>query len=155
MEQKYTSANTSINSTKLPAIYSKVKEVGDPTISIIDYGCGKYLDNYKAKVNCELSGYDPYNRPDRTVLNKRYNIALCSNVLNVVKERSIRDLILRELRRLAPLVYITVYEGNRSGVGKVSKEDCWQENRKLADYTDELKSVFRNVTIKNGMAICQ
>lgn len=91
----------------------------------------------------------------RTVLNKRYNIALCSNVLNVVKERSIRDLILRELRRLAPLVYITVYEGNGTGVGKVSKKDCWQENRKLADYTNELKSVFRNVTIKNGMAICQ
>lgn len=155
MKQKYSSAETSINSTKLPAIYGKVKELGDPAMSVIDYGCGKYLDNYKAKVNCQLSGYDPYNRPDTDALNRSYDIAICSNVLNVIAEDDIRESIARELKTLAPIVYITVYEGNRSGVGKVSKKDCWQENRKLADYTDELKSVFHNVTIKNGMAICR
>lgn len=155
MGQKYTSANTSINSTKLPAIYGKVKELNNSTMSVIDYGCGKYLESYKAKVNCQLFGYDPYNHPIRSALNRRYDVAICSNVLNVIRERSIRDLVLKELRRLAPLVYITVYEGNKSGVGKVTKKDCWQENRKLPDYITELKSVFRNVSIKNGMAICQ
>lgn len=155
MKQKYSSAETSINSTKLPAIYGKVKELGDPAMSVIDYGCGKYLDNYKAKVNCQLFGYDPYNRPDVDALNRSYDVAICSNVLNVIAEDDIRESIARELKTLAPIVYITVYEGNKSGVGKVSKKDCWQENRKLADYTDELKSVFKNVTIKNGMAICQ
>ena len=40
MDQKYTSANTSVNKNYLPAVYNKVKlNKGE---SVLDYGCGKY-----------------------------------------------------------------------------------------------------------------
>ena len=63
-EQKFTSANTSINSTKLPRIYRLVSnKIGDND-KVIDYGCGKYFDNYNLPDN--YSGYDPYNRNDNS-----------------------------------------------------------------------------------------
>jgi len=39
---------------------------------------------------------------------------------------------------IPPGIYVTVYEGDRSGKGKVTR-DGWQENRKLASYLDEVR----------------
>ena len=39
-------------------------------------------------------------------------------------------------------ILITVYEGNKSGVGKQTSADSWQENRCTADYVNEIKSVL-------------
>ena len=44
MEQIYTSANTSVNSSRLPKIYNLAKEKIEGK-SVLDYGCGKYFDN--------------------------------------------------------------------------------------------------------------
>lgn len=153
MKQKYTSANTSVNKN-LPAIYrlvaGKIKD-GD---CVIDYGCGKFFDDYNLPDN--FYGYDPYNRPDETVLNRKFDIALCSNVLNVIMEKEIRIELLEILKELAPVVYITVYEKNGDGIGKVSKDDCFQLNRKWRDYLPEIISVFGegNVKYKNGCFEC-
>lgn len=140
MAQKYTSANTSINSTKMPRIYSLVSDRISDNDIVIDYGCGKYFDNYN--LDSRFFGYDPYNRPDERVLNSEYNIALCSNVLNVIMEREQRIDLLKKLKNLAKKTFITVYEGDKSGVGKVSKNDCYQLNRKVSDYNPELVEVF-------------
>ena len=80
-KQKYDSRETSINKRK-PAIYNKIENKINETDQVIDYGCGKYFDEYNLPEN--FFGYDPYNRPDESVLNKEYDIALCSNVLNVI-----------------------------------------------------------------------
>ena len=139
-KQKYTSANTSINSTKLPRIYKLISTRINNDVKVIDYGCGKFFDNYNLPDN--YVGYDPYNRPDDEVLKAKYDVALCSNVLNVIMEPEIRTSLLNELKDLARTVFITVYEGDKSGEGKVSKEDCFQLNRKRKDYIPELVNVF-------------
>lgn len=141
--QKYTSANTSINSKKLPAIYKMVMDKILPEEKVIDYGCGKYFDNYNLPKN--FFGYDPYNRPENEILNSHYDIALCSNVLNVIMEKEQRLEVLKSLRKLADKIYITVYEGDKSGNGKVSKNDCYQLNKRKEDYIPELFEVFENV----------
>lgn len=144
--QKYTSANTSINSKKMPAIYKMVADRISPDMTVIDYGCGKYFDSYGLGEN--FAGYDPYNRPDEEVLENTYDIALCSNVLNVIMEYENRILLLQKLKEIARKIYITVYEGNGSGEGKVSKNDCYQLNRKSGDYGPELVNVFGPGNVK-------
>lgn len=144
--QKYTSANTSINSTKLPKIYKLVSERITDDDAVIDYGCGKYFDNYNLPNN--YVGYDPYNRPDDKVLNNEYDIALCSNVLNVIMEREQRISLLEKLKELAKVVFITVYEGDRSRNSRVTKNDCYQLNWMRGDYIPELVSVFGYGNVK-------
>ena len=146
MSQKYTSANTSINSKKLPAIYKMVSNRISDEQKVLDYGCGKYFDNYCLGNN--YYGYDPYNRPQTELLNSQYDVVLCSNVLNVVMELEQRLNILQMLKKLGKKVFITVYEGNATGIGKVTKNDCYQLNRKRGDYIPELVSVFGNGNVK-------
>ena len=63
------------------------------------------------------------------------------------------DVLKRSYDMLKPggTLYISVYEGNRSGIGKESKPGCWQENKKLKDYIPIVKKVFDDVKISNGM----
>ena len=155
--QKYTSANTSVNSTKLPKLYGLVAtELKGKRV--IDYGCGKYFDSYVGKVDAaELDGYDPYNRPDETVKSKRFDVALCSNVLNVIDDSTERANVLYALKELAPTSFITVYEGDGSGIGRATKADCYQLNRKRGDYLPELVEVFGegNVKWRGGFFECK
>ena len=74
MKQEFSSANTSINSTKLPAIYGKInwekvrkkwyethEEVSWPFV--LDYSCGRYTDHIKAFLASHSIGlirHDPY-----------------------------------------------------------------------------------------------
>lgn len=144
--QKYTSADTSINSKKIPAIYNLVSSKIKPTDQVIDYGCGKYFDNYNLPEN--FVGYDPYNRDIKEVLNRKYDVALCSNVLNVIMEDEIRSDLLRTLKAIATKVFITIYEGDGDGIGKPTKEDCFQLNRKKRSYLPELISMFGDGNVK-------
>jgi len=158
--QKYTSADTSINSKKRPAIYGKLQRAhvfAQPVLPmVLDYGCGKHFESYNLGEN--VKGYDPFNydRPENLV--GGYDIVLSSNVLNVVMERDVRVSILQAMKeQLSPsgVVYVTIYEGNKSGVGKVTKRDCWQENRRLRSYADEASEVFSDVSFSKGMMICR
>ena len=137
--QRYTSANTSINSKKMPRIYNLVADrIGKA--SAIDYGCGKYFDSYDLPDN--YVGYDPYNKADNELLNSEYEYALCSNVLNVIAERENRINVLESLKRLAHTVFITVYEGDKSRNSRETKADCYQLNWQTGDYIPELVGVF-------------
>ena len=153
--QQYTSRNTSINSTKMPKIYTLVSGLINGDASVIDYGCGKYFDNYNPPFECV--GYDPYNRPKAELLGGKYDYALCSNVLNVIKESTERRKVLETLRNLATTTYITVYEGDGTGEGRETKADCYQLNRKRCDYIPELVDVFGagNVRFIKGMFECK
>ena len=155
-KQKYTSANTSINSKKKPRIYKLISNIITSGDRVIDYGCGKYFDSYNLGEN--FFGYDPFNRNLEELLNNEYDIALCSNVLNVIMEKEVRLDILSTLRRLAPKVFITVYEGDKSRRGKVSKEDCYQLNWKCGDYIPELVEAFGAGNVhwnRKGYFVCE
>lgn len=155
MNQKFTSKGTSINKGKLPAIYGKLAKLGVnlETETAIDYGCGRYFDTYGLPDT--VYGYDPYHKRNEALLDNYYDIGICSNVLNVIAEPEVREEILFDLARCAETVYITVYEGDKSGKGKQTGVDSWQENRRLKDYLEEVEDVFSEVAIKNGVMICR
>lgn len=151
-DQEYDSAATSINSTKLPAIYRMIKL--EPGTVGVDFGGGKF-DNaveYLRDQNVTLCVYDPYNRSaehNREVLrtlraNGGADFAINSNVLNVIKEPEARKGVLENIKKItksgAP-IYITVYEGRGDAKEGVTKSG-YQLNRKTADYLEEIQEVF-------------
>lgn len=160
-EQEFTSERTSINSTKLPAIYSLVNFPKGSVV--IDFGGGKFDigTEYLEEQGCEGYVYDPYNRSsqhNRTVLralrsNGGADIALCSNVLNVIKEPEARIQVLKNIAKITKpggKVYITVYEGSGKGNEGATKSG-YQLNRKTADYLEEIQSVFPDAQRKGKL----
>lgn len=160
-QQEFSSAATSINSTKLPAIYNMVNfRSGDV---VVDFGGGKFDNavNYLKDKDVTLLVYDPYNRSaehNKEVLRilKEHggaDAAVNSNVLNVIKEPEAREAVLRNIKKItkrgAP-IYITVYEGRGDGVEGPTKSG-YQLNRKTGDYMDEVGSVFSNVKRKGKL----
>lgn len=160
-EQEFSSAATSINSTKLPAIYSMVNfRAGDV---VVDFGGGKFDNavNYLKDKDVTLLVYDPYNRSaehNKEVLRilKEHggaDAAVNSNVLNVIKEPEAREAVLRNIKKItksgAP-VYITVYEGKGDGAEGATKSG-YQLNRKTQDYMEEIQEVFPDAKRKGKL----
>ena len=146
-QQEFSSAATSINSNKLPAIYKMVNfRPGDV---VVDFGGGKFDNavNYLKDKDVTLLVYDPYNRSaehNKEVLRllKEHggaDAAVNSNVLNVIKEPEAREAVLKNIKKItkrgAP-IYITVYEGRGDGAEGPTKSG-YQLNRKTGDYMDE------------------
>lgn len=162
IDQQYTSAKTSINKDKLPAVFNKLD--WDSGSVNLDVGGGKF-DNateFLADKNVKNLVYDPFNRTaehNTMVLNEARNTAdtaTISNVLNVIPDEANQIKTLETAyKHIKPngKVYITVYEGNKSGVGKVTGADQYQQNKKLQDYLSTVKKVFPNVKIEKGMII--
>ena len=61
MRQTFTSATTSINSTKLPAVYGKLPF---KPVALLDYGCGKYTDHIRSGVGRQ-TGPDQWQRNEK------------------------------------------------------------------------------------------
>lgn len=168
-KQKYTSKNTSINISKTPRIFNEVKQKSQwikNTINL-DLGGGKYdtlTDALFGEYAIESYVYDPFNRNDQhnekvieKINNQKSDTVTISNVLNVIQEKSERlNLIANAYRYMKNngILYITVYEGNSSGQGKVVRSDQFQLNRKTKDYIEEVKEIFPNVVIKGKLLIC-
>ena len=162
-DQEFDSADTSINSTKLPAIY---KMISIPEGSVgIDFGGGKW-DNaieHIRDLGATLCVYDPYNRSKaynkETLKTLRANggadWAVTSNVLNVIKEPSARKAVLENISKItksgAP-IYITVYEGRGDSKAGQTKSG-YQLNRKTKDYIEEIQEVFPDATRRGKLII--
>lgn len=162
VDQEFTSKDTSINSGKLPAIYNLVNFPKGSLV--IDYGGGKFDNGVEYLDSIGVTGlvYDPYNRTtehNRSVIkqireNGGADIALCSNVLNVIKEPEARLNVLKNIRKLlksSGKAYITVYEGKGTGEAKQSQDDAYQLHKKTADYMDEIKMVFPDAVRKGKL----
>jgi hypothetical protein len=151
----YSSAKTSINKTKTPAVFKKVQWTRGT--KNIDWGGGKYdtATVYLSQQGVSNWIYDPYNRTpweNRTaLLQGPFDTATCSNVLNVIYNIEDRLVALKGIRdnlKVYGVAYITVYEGDKSGQVKVNvKKDSCQLNRRLKDYLPEIQKVFENDTI--------
>ena len=162
--QNYTSKNTSVNREKLPAVFRKASF---RSRMVMDYGCGKYTDHirqYMEENHHAYLPYDPYNQPDErnaataTLVCNAMTMhvpvdVVCSNVLNVIDDDDEVQKIARHLEEITTasggMAFITVYEGNRSGIGKQTGPDQFQRNEPLRNYL----RFFRNATIHNGMII--
>lgn len=159
MVQEYLSRNTSINANRVPAIFRKIPWTPGRNV---DIGGGKYdtATRFLEPLGVRNLIFDPHNRSEQHNRNVVMDVAIygadtatISNVLNVIKERSNRIEVLKTAKRWAKKTYIGVYEGDKSGTGRETKKGCWQENRVLADYIPEVREVFSNVEIRNGMII--
>ncbi len=169
IEQQFSSKNTSVNSARLPAVFNFAVSKGliKPEFNILDIGGGKF-DNVKehlyAKYKAKNYIYDKYNRGkdhNSDVLNffsrKKADMAVISNVLNVIMEDDIK----REIIKLAidktkdnGLILIKVYEGNKTSIGHVSKKDCWQENKLSHEYLKFIpKHHQERAKVKGGVII--
>lgn len=164
MAQRFTSANTSINSVKLPAVYRKANLSAS---MVMDYGSGKHTDHIREHVNALHKAYlpyDPYNQPEdrntatATIVCNAMAVkipvdVICSNVLNVIDDDNTVRQIAHHIEEIVTTAggtgYITVYEGNRSGIGKQTGKDQYQRNEPLRNYL----RFFRNATVKNGMIV--
>lgn len=89
MKQRFTSKQTSINSTKAPAVYSMKRAVDIMTgKTVVDIGGGRFDTAAEAAL------------------------------------------------------LITIYEGDGSGTGRQTAADSWQENRRTADYMEEIAAAL-------------
>ena len=151
-EQEFSSAATSINGSKLPAIF-KLADFHANTLNL-DYGGGKF-DNateYLKTLGVTNLIYDKFNRTAqhnqeviRAVLeNGGADTCTLSNVLNVIKEESIRHEILVNIYKLLKsdgILYITVFEG-KPGQKEGPTKSGYQLARKTSEYIDEVANVF-------------
>lgn len=166
--QNYSSMNTSINSTKLPRIYNvidweKVKKM-NKTPLVFDYGCGRYtahIRDFLLSQDILYFGYDPYWKPECSmtkddILRIKPTVILCSNVLNVIKENSVVDSIhkifIDKFNSDATPYFITIYEGDKTGVGKETKKDCWQRNEPTDSYLISAETVRKKVICQHTYA---
>jgi hypothetical protein len=156
--QEHTSAKTSVN--MVPTLFKRVPEFGKKNL---DIGGGKFdtasewlLENH----GCKNLVYDPFNRSEahnKKVLKqaKKVDTVTLSNVLNVIKEKSAREGVLNFAAfHAAPgaKVYITVYEGDRSGKGRETR--CgYQLHRKTEAYIKEVKAFFEVVERRGKLII--
>lgn len=113
---------------------------------------------YLASKGVESFIYDPFCKPpehnkaviEEIVRRGGADYVVCSNVLNVIKEESARDVILHNIKRMAKpngIIYFTVFEGDKSGRGRETKWGNWQNHKKLAEYLPEVKRYFYNTFV--------
>ena len=170
--QKHSSKNTSVNTTKLPAIYKKIdwrryNHLADD-YCVFDIGCGR-LETQKMilKLMCGIGikHFYPWDPNHECIGNKvktlqamnntnTNKVIICSCVLNVIDNdkdlnaliASICDMsVIQEpngVYRMNP-VYVAVYEGDKSGVGRETKKDCWQRNERLSAYLERFNNYIK------------
>lgn len=158
--QTRTSAGTSINSTKLPRIYTVLKRQMEGH-TFVDYGCGKYtshITQYAEGIGADVHFFDPYNQPDEvnqaTITMRGADFAVCSNVLNVIdSDDAVRECIKGALALGCGLAYFTVYEGDKTGKGAETQQGkSWQRNAPVKSYARFAPS-GASVSFKNGVMI--
>ena len=161
IDQEFTSENTSINSGKLPAIFSMVNF--EPNTVNLDYGGGKFdnVADYLSQYDIVNLVFDPYNRTRKhnseviDILKEigGANTATCSNVLNVIKEPEARLQVLENISDLVRpdgKVYFTVYEGDGKG-NEGPTGSGYQLRRKTEEYLDEIRQVFPDAKRKGKL----
>lgn len=161
--QEFTSENTSINSSKLPAIFNLVSF--EPGTVNLDYGGGKFdnVAEYLTQYDVINLVYDPFNRTpqhNKEVLNliRQHggaDTATLSNVLNVIKEEEVRINVLYNVKKLLKpggILYITVYEGIKGREAGETKAG-YQLNRPTAEYLEEVQLVFPDAYRKGKLIV--
>jgi hypothetical protein len=158
MIQTITSKDTSINKTKVPVLFKKLVEhrlLDWHTINL-DLGGGKYDNATEYLKNHYVTSFvlDPYNRSEEhnnKVLDYlkfgKFDSVTLSNVLNIIKEPEVRAELIKNAYyyvKSGGSIFISVYEGDKSGIGKQTGKDKWQENRRTGSYVQEIYNIFRS-----------
>lgn len=161
--QAHTSANTSVNATRSPAIARLVeKHVGWVSgTTNLDYGCGRYpehLTQYLKERGVRNLPFDPFNlgsEENSSTLEVMQTVDVAtvtlSNVLCVLSGEALRGAVIRSCHQYlmsGGRLFVTVYEGDGTGRGRETKPDCWQENRRTSSYIPEIEEIFGVGTVR-------
>ena len=166
--QEFDSRNTSINSSKMPKSIKILEKKGKwlPGTVNLDLGGGRFdnVTEFLETKDVQNLILDPYNRSSehneqvlRFLQEQSVDTVTLNNVLNVIKETEIQNQLLNQAAQaLKPdgMLFILVYEGDKSGGGRCTKPGQWQENRKTRDYVDQVLKVFDTCEMKYGLLLC-
>jgi len=176
-EQEYTSAKTSRKQVAKIHTFLVDKEMIPPESLVLDWGGGKY-DRSKEFIEANVEGsklltYDPFNRTEEhnaKVLsdvrsNNGADVVTLANVLNVIKEPSIRKSTIEDIKKFmksGATLYISVYKAPKSKdyeetdefVGQMTK-DGWQNAQPINYYLPEVKESFPDAIVKNNIIIAK
>lgn len=167
-EQEFSSKDTSIR--QVPALHkdmAKRKMWKEKSVNL-DYGGGRYDDAsdfvHALDLGVKNLVYDAFNRDEKhnrrvenfLIHNGGADSVTCANVLNVIKEPSVRNSVIENIYYFLKdgcTAYFTVYD---SGQEKETSKG-YQLGKKLSFYVPEVASVFgdENVTTKYGMIIAR
>ena len=138
--QKYTSKNTSINHKKVPYIVNHINWKAFAGGRCLDYGSGKLNPEtfYIISGNeVQYLPYDPY-WLNETTNNKAMclypTVVICSNLLIVIDDHEEVKRINNFIRGLKVPYFIRIYSGDKSGIGRETKKDCYQRNLPTEEY---------------------
>ena len=162
--QEYTSAGTS-QSQVAKGFGIVAKHIGwKPDTLNVDLGGGRYDHGVKflAAHGVESHVLDPFNRsPEHNqkvaeLVKARggADTVTLFNVLNTIKEPEIHREVLKAAQshlRPGGRLFVSVYSGDKSGVGRQTKKDSWQRNEELKAYLKTVHSVFPNAGIQKGV----
>lgn len=168
--QSATSAKTSINNNKLPAGFNKAMKLNlfEKGGINLDIGGGAFDNATKELEKYDTTNYiyDPYNRTEehnklviKSVENGQADTVTIHNVLNVIKEDSIKEKLIKQAKNAIKddgILMVTVYEGEKKQQlegGRQTGKDQWQEFKKIDEYLPIIKKHFPNIVIKNKMII--
>ncbi len=162
--QEFTSAATSQSQiAKGLGVLAKKGVLKSGTVNL-DLGGGRYDHGVKFLAGHGVTSHvlDPFNRsPEHnqkvteTIQQKGgADTVTVFNVLNTIKEPEVHLDVLqtakKHLRRGGGL-WLGVYGGDRSGVGKKTKADSWQRNEPLGAYLETVRKVFPNAVVRHGL----
>ena len=159
-----TSAYTSVNKSRVPALFALAAKAGlaKPGMRVLDYGCGRWPENvrgYLATLGIDdVVSYDPYWFPFPLGFysgqaDEGYDLVCLSNVLNVIQDPAERKEAVQKawgLVKPGGRLVVTVYEADGSGASGPSKPGCWQERRRLGDYVSDELSAIPGAIVRRG-----
>lgn len=153
--QTITSKNTS--RVQIPGLHkTPIAKAACMNSHVLDYGAG--LSHELAREQVLQNGaisyewYDPYWNSNagngHALLSGPYDVVLCANVLNVINDdESMYQAVYQMLAHVRHdeqgngVVLITVYEGDKSGQGRITR-DGYQRNLRASAYVDMLQARF-------------
>ena len=148
------------NSHKLPFAFTHLNKEGvfkKGSVNI-DIGGGIYneAEELLKKSNAINLVYDPHNRTKEhndkvlnIVSNKKADTATINSVLNVIDNEVTQLKVLNQAKNTVKQngkILISVYQGNKDGVGKDTIEG-FQQNKKTSEYLDLIRRVFPDAMI--------
>lgn len=152
--QFHSSANTSINIHKLPMIYKHLNWELLRGGRILDFGCGRYTSHIEwecKKHNVLYAGYDPFWKSviqNAKARDSNFNFVVVSNVLNVIDSDYEMNWIHEYVQNLGVPYGITIYEGDKTGLGRETKKGCWQRNQRRETYLKAGEIIYKRIITK-------
>lgn len=149
--QNYTSKNTSVNHKKVPYLINHIDWKQFKGGRCLDYGSGKLNPETFYIISGEGIQYLPYDPYwlDEITNSKAMclypTIVICSNVLNVINSSEEVKRIHNYIRGLKVPYFIRIYCGNKSGIGRETKKDCWQRNQVVEDYLYSDEIIYKGI----------